>query len=56
MTKSSEEVYQPSCRAATGGGCSGCGLAYDCERARAGRMWAWPLVAILIVGTLAVLI
>lgn len=45
------DEYQPSCRA-NGGQCSGCTLAYDCVRARSGRSFSWPLVAI--VGALGI--
>jgi hypothetical protein len=55
MTQSNSEPYRPACRSAQPGACSGCGLAFDCQRAQSGRVWAWPLVAIVLIGAVAVL-
>ncbi len=43
----------PACKSATPGGCSGCTLAYDCTRASSGVPLAWPLIALFLVGIVA---
>jgi hypothetical protein len=50
-----QDVYRPACQARSGAECANCSLSYDCVKARAGRAWAWPLVALVLVGVVALL-
>jgi hypothetical protein len=44
-----------ACEAISPAGCSGCSLAYECERKRSGETTPWPLIALAMMAAMAVL-
>jgi hypothetical protein len=54
MAETDRQPYRPACQPTESGSCAKCGLSYDCQRAREGRAWAWPLVALVLIAVLGV--
>ena len=54
MAEADRQHYRPACQPTESGSCARCGLSYDCQRAREGRVWAWPLIALALIAAMAV--
>jgi hypothetical protein len=55
MPRRSMRPRRQACEAISPAGCSGCSLAYECERKRNGETTPWPLIALAMLAAMAAL-
>ncbi len=56
MARTSKTGWEPACMPDQPGTCAECDLAYDCQTKMSGRLVAWPVVALVVAGVLALIV